>query len=98
MNCSVGVGAQRWNTSLPQAFDELRAGMSVGIVFPGRNNAEAWLDGGKEFRNGGVFAAVMAGRPLERQIAEMQDRIRKACSTRKVSPRRQEEENCVREI
>ena len=60
VNRAVGVGAQCRNTSLPQAFEELRTGMSVRIVFSGRNNAEAWQDGGKEFRSGGVLAAVMA--------------------------------------
>lgn len=34
--------------------------MSVRIVFSGGNNAEAGKDGGKEFRNGGVLATVMA--------------------------------------
>jgi hypothetical protein len=34
--------------------------MSVRISFAGRNNRETWLDGGKEVRNGRVFAAVMA--------------------------------------
>jgi hypothetical protein len=46
VNRAAGVGAQCWNSSLPQAFEELQTGMSVGIVFSGRNNAEAWLDGG----------------------------------------------------
>ena len=41
--------------------------MSVRIVFSGSNNAEAWLDSGKEFRNGGVLATVMADRKNEKK-------------------------------
>jgi hypothetical protein len=40
--------------------NELRAGMPVWILFAGRNNREAWPDGGNEIRNRGVFTTVMA--------------------------------------
>jgi hypothetical protein len=60
VNRAVGVGAQGGNTSLPRAYDEFWARMSVRISFAGRNNRETWLDGGKEVRNSRVFAAEMA--------------------------------------
>lgn len=60
MNCSVGVRAQRRNTSFLESFEELWARMAVGIFFTCGDHGEVGLHGGEKIRSSGILATVMA--------------------------------------